>query len=346
MAIIDTYRNNMQRKNEEISRLQKDRAKEIGKIAALIGKINTSSQGLARASNASSMKSKANEIARYRADHAAAEKKVADIDSKIVRKQKELIAEQKKVYKEEESIQKKHVRASQAHMNNMKVTIAKHDKLHASTLSKLDELKCLPENITVLFLASNPIDQQQLRLDEEARAIAEMIRKAKHRDAVKLETRWAVRPADILQAMNELDPVIVHFSGHGSDADEIVFQNPDGSAKLVSKEAIVQVMVASSDKVRLVFFNTCYSFGQAKAIAQYVDAAIGMNTSIGDDAARIFASQFYSAIGFGLSVVRAFSQAKAAVMLEGIEEEDTPELFVKDGYNANEIFLVKAKNGY
>jgi hypothetical protein len=32
-------------------------------------------------------------------------------------------------------------------------------------------------------------------------------------------------------------------------------------------------------------------------------------------------------------------------MLEGIGEEDTPELFVKYGYDANEIFLVKATNG-
>jgi hypothetical protein len=41
-----------------------------------------------------------------------------------------------------------------------------------------------------------------------------------------------------------------------------------------------------------------------------------MTISIGDNAAMIFAAQFYSAIGFGLSVKRAFQQAKVALMSE------------------------------
>jgi hypothetical protein len=61
-----------------------------------------------------------------------------------------------------------------------------------------------------------------------------------------------------------------------------------------------------------------------------------MNTSIGDEAAR-----FYSALGFGLSLKRSFEQAKAALMLESIPEEDTPELFIQDGLNPDEIIIVK-----
>jgi len=92
-----------------------------------------------------------------------------------------------------------------------------------------------------------------------------MIRKSEYRDSITFETRWALRPLDVLQVINELQPAIVHFSDHGSDMDEIVFQNPDGSAKLVTKEAIVQTMMASSEHIRLVFFNTCYSYRQAEA---------------------------------------------------------------------------------
>ena len=181
----------------------------------------------------------------------------------------------------------------------------------------------------------------QLKLDEEARSITEMIRKSKHRDSVKFESCWAVRPKDILQALNEFRPAIVHFSGHGSDRDEIILQNPDGIAKTVSKEAIVQTMMASTEGLRLVFFNTCYSRNQAEAVAEHVEAAIGMKTSIGDEAARIFSSQFYSSIGFGLSVKKAFEQAKALLMLEGIPEEDTPELFTTVGLNPDDIVIVK-----
>lgn len=69
--------------------------------------------------------------------------------------------------------------------------------------------------------------------------------------------------------------------------------------------------------------------------------SIGMNTSIGDDAARVFAAQFYSSIGFGLSIQKAFDQAKAALMLEEIAKENTPELYVKDVLDANEIIIVR-----
>jgi len=53
-----------------------------------------------------------------------------------------------------------------------------------------------------------------------------------------------------------------------------------------------------------------------------------MNTAIGDDAARVFSAQFYSAIGFSHSIQQAFDQVKAALLLEGIREELTPELIV------------------
>ena len=219
--------------------------------------------------------------------------------------------------------------------------LREQDNRYQGAMSEIEKLKNLPEKITVLFLASNPLDQAQLRLDEEARAIQEMIRKSEHRDAVTLESRWAVRPLDVLQAINEYNPRVVHFSGHGSDNDEIVFQDESGIAKPVTKEAIVQVMRAGSGSIHLVVFNTCYSSNQAEAVVGHVEAAVGMNTSIGDDAARTFAAQFYSAIGFGKSVNEAFEQAKAALMLENIPEEDTPELFVADGLDASELYIVR-----
>jgi hypothetical protein len=202
-------------------------------------------------------------------------------------------------------------------------------------------LQELPERLTVLFLASNPIDQQPLRLDEEARSIHEMVRKSEHRDVVRLESRWAVQPLDVLQAINECKPGVVHFSGHGSEEDEILFQDSAGRTKLISKEAIVQTMMAASGDIQLVFFNTCFSHSQAAAIVEHVPCAIGMNTTIGDQAARVFAAQFYSAIGFGLSVAMAFDQAKAALMLEGINEAQTPELFAAPGVDLSGLFLVR-----
>ena len=72
-------------------------------------------------------------------------------------------------------------------------------------------------------MASNPSDTSNLKLGEEYREINEMIRKSQYRDSIKFESRWATRPLDILQAISELNPDIVHFSGHGSENGQVGF---------------------------------------------------------------------------------------------------------------------------
>jgi hypothetical protein len=100
-------------------------------------------------------------------------------------------------------------------------------------------------------------------------------------------------------------------------------------------------MMATSENIRLVFFNTSYSRIQTEAVSQFADATIGMNTSIRDEAARIFSSQFYSSIGFGHFDGKTFQQAKVLLMIEAANEENTPQLFNKEGLNTNDIILVQ-----
>lgn len=350
MALIDSYRNTLSTKHKELTKLLEEKAKKQKKISDNTGKINKANEAIGRTKSTSTIQSKLREISRYDKDLATNYKKMSDIETKIGRKNKEIQDAQTKVDKESATIDKKRTveaeklrKQQEQNLRNISSTLQHHNNLHNETRFQIEELKNIPEKIVVLFLASNPIDQQQLRLDEEARAISEMIRKSKHRDSVKFETCWAVQPIDLLQAINEFKPSIIHFSGHGSDNDEIIFQTNDGKTKVVSKEAIVQTMMASSDGIRLVFFNTCYSKNQAEAVSTYVEATIGMNTSIGDEAARIFSSQFYSSIGFGLSVKKSFEQARALLMLENISEDETPELFIKEGFNGEDLIVVNPK---
>jgi hypothetical protein len=350
MARINSYRNALMRKQNELTKLLNDKAKEQKRISDTITKINKAREAINRTKSTSRIQSKHREIIKGEKDLVTYYKKIAEIETKVGRKNKEIQDAQKKVDKELVSIEKnkktesdKLRKEQEQNLKNITSTLQHHDTLHNETRFDIQELKDIPEKIVVLFLASNPIDQQQLRLDEEARSITEMIRKSKHRDSVQFQTCWAVQPIDLLQAINEYKPSIIHFSGHGSNNDEIIFQTGEGRTKIVSKEAIVQTMMASSDGIRLVFFNTCYSKNQAEAVSKYVEATIGMNTSIGDEAARIFSSQFYSSIGFGLSVQKSFEQARALLMLENVIEENTPELFIKEGYSGEELIIVRPK---
>lgn len=348
MALIDTYRRNVVKKRDEIAKLSSDKAGEKGKIVKARTKIDNANSIIARTKNAATIKSKMNDITKAEKEITAAEKKIADIEKKSSKLEKELSDEQKKVEREEDRVHKQRMKEeaemqkkTQRQISELNRTVQVHAQRQSEMQSQIEELQNIPEIITVLFLASNPIDTPSLRLDAESRAIQEMIRKSDYRDTIKFETRWAVRTSDLLQAINEVNPDIIHFSGHGDSNGDLAFENVNGQSKLVSKEAMAQTIMTLSDKVRLIFFNACFSAIQAKHIVEHVDAAIGMNTSIGDDAALVFASQFYSSIGFGKNLKSAFNQAKAALMLEGIPEETTPELFVRDELQAENIVLVQ-----
>ncbi len=185
--------------------------------------------------------------------------------------------------------------------------------------------------IKILFLSSNPEFTTPLKLDEEARLITQKIRASEYRDVLKLETLWAVRPDDLIQALLEHQPQIVHFSGHGSESGEIVLMDNNRQAKPVSAEALKMLFTTLKDNIRVVVLNACYSETQAQAIAEVIDCVVGMSTSIGDEAAIFFAASFYRAIGFGRSIKDAFDQGKTAIMLEGISEVDTPQLLTRTG---------------
>jgi len=194
--------------------------------------------------------------------------------------------------------------------------------------------------IKVLFLASDPFKQNALALDEEIRAITAKIRAAEYRDTLELVSAWAVRRDDLQQLLLQHQPHVVHFSGHGSRAEQLILKDQNGQPRPVSKPALVGLFKALKDNVRVVVLNACHSKLQAEAIAQVIGCAIGMNTAIGDEAAIIFAAAFYQALAFGRSVQAAFDLGKNALMLEDIPEEETLELFVRDGLDASNISLI------
>lgn len=276
-------------------------------------------------------------------------KKVGDIQKKLAQKEKEIAAAEKTYHNEETKVNKKAADAEKKRIQEasrqsaaLEQAIHRQEQLQFQMRQEIDEMKALPEKITVLFLAANPKSTPQLNLDEEARAIREKIRLSEYRDSVQFESRWAVRAGDILQAINETNPTIVHFSGHGTDFGELVLLNPDGTEKFVSAEAITAAMATASDTIRLVVFNACFSEAQAESVVNHIEAAVGMSDSIADETACVFAAQLYSSIGFGRSLQTAFNQAKAALLLENVPDENVPTLYTRDDVNANEMYLVQS----
>jgi hypothetical protein len=178
----------------------------------------------------------------------------------------------------------------------------------------------------ILILTANPQGTSQLRLEQEVRDIEEGLHRAKNRDQFALKSMFAVRPRDIQRAMLDINPSIVHFSGHGTGDEGLVFEDEAGSAKLVDAEALAGLFELFAEQVECVVLNGCYSEVQAEAIAQHINYVIGMKQVIGDQAAIEFAVGFYDALGAGRSVEFAHKLGCAAIRLAGIPEQLTPVL--------------------
>lgn len=89
---------------------------------------------------------------------------------------------------------------------------------------------------------------------------------------------------------------------------------------------IVQIINAISVQCcySIVSLNAWYGVFAFNAIAQYIDYVIGMNSTIGDDAAIKFAVGFYDELGAGRSYEDAYNGGCDAIALQGIPEELTP----------------------
>lgn len=180
--------------------------------------------------------------------------------------------------------------------------------------------------ISILFLAADPSNNSRLRLGEEYREIQEKLQLAKDREQFVLNQRFAVRPADISQAMLDVNPQIVHFSGHGLSEGAIYLEDIDGLAQPVSPEALAALFEQFSNDVQCVVLNACYSDIQAQAIAHHVRFVIGMNEDIGDKAGIAFSIGFYQALGAGRSYEDAFKLGRVQIELQGIPEDMIPVL--------------------
>lgn len=322
------------------SDLQKKLASKQSRLAAATKKANSAREAANKARGEAARRSKlrayesANrDIAKYQKDISTLQKQIAVVEKRVESAKSMLKKEERRESASDERAAKRASRELDRKLSTMDSSIGQHE-------SRIMALESKPSTVTVLYLGVSPENVDHLRLDAEARDIREAIRLSDNPDVVVFEDRWAVRQNDLLQALNETNPDIVHFSGHGAPDGSLVIEDLGGKALLVSKDAMASVIEATAERVRLVVFNACFSDEQAEKVLEHVDAVIGMSTSIGDVAAIAFARQLYSSIGFGHSLATAFGQARAALALAAPDEMATPQLHVRSGLEAHEIVFV------
>ena len=206
--------------------------------------------------------------------------------------------------------------------------------------------------VTILFLAANPHDTSRLNLDEEIRAIDAALQKGRYRNRFRIEQHWAVRATELDDFLLRHRPQIVHFSGHGSAASELILEEDTPrdirraqagprTSEAVSADSLSRVFAPLKGTVRCVVLNACYSEIQARAISQHVDCVVGMSRAIGDSAAINFASGFYLALSHGSKVGEAFQLACSEIERSALIDDDVPKLI---GQNHDSLTFTRGRS--
>lgn len=182
--------------------------------------------------------------------------------------------------------------------------------------------------VKILFLAADPSDERRLRLGQELRDIRERLQLSKERDRFILKPRESVRVEDITQAIFDVDPQIVHFSGHGTSTGELYFESLTGKSQPVQADALAALFERFADKIDCVVLNACYSEIPAQAIAQHIRFVIGMNQDIGDKAAIAFSVGFYQALAANRSIEDAYQFGCVEIRLYNLPEHLKPVIYI------------------
>ena len=189
----------------------------------------------------------------------------------------------------------------------------------------------------ILFLAANPAGTRPRALDEECAAIERELKLTAARDDFEFRSKWAVTVDELMRHLLELQPAIIHISGHGH-ARGLLLEDDDGRSQLVAPAALSKIIKSTAATARVAVLNACYSDAQAEALRDVVGCAIGMTGTISEDAARSFAVAFYRALGYRCSVGNAYEQAVATLAAKGLTDAE-PRCLVRAGIDIDALRL-------
>ncbi len=181
---------------------------------------------------------------------------------------------------------------------------------------------------TILFIKINPIGTINLRLDEEEKALREVLYVSAHRDEFAFESRGAVTTNDLHQYLEQIKPTILHISGHGNKEGVLFFHDSEGHKKEVPVLKFYGFLKNFDTHLESVFLNACFSMSGIETITTPKFHVIGMKDEVPNDTALSFARAFYTSHCNGKPVKESFETAKGVVGMDGFQEELIPK-FIK-----------------
>jgi hypothetical protein len=293
----------------------------------------------------------------------AAEKKIVEVTAKIAANSKSQAHKRRSLTSAERTERQAADRDEQRRRSTEKAHAREVARLSRPTLRYVEVRAPEPEPLRVLYLTANAEAEDSttvapdgsvttisryLRLDREVREVQQTLRGAKYRDLVTVEHRPAATADDLIDALNDVRPHLVHFSGHGWTGG-IMLDNgnlEDPQEHPVEFDLLAQVLAATSTPPRVLILNACDTLAGAQLLLPAIPVVIAMADTIDDTAAIVFARRFYAAIASAQPVGIALEQARAAMRFSTPDDADLPQVAVRDDVDANELVLVRLRQEY
>ncbi|HRV95743.1 MAG TPA: CHAT domain-containing protein, partial [Anaerolineae bacterium] len=206
------------------------------------------------------------------------------------------------------------------------------------------------EALRVLLISANPRGSDPLNSHREYRFISQKLSELGAKYQIRVEQHYcpAATLADIKTIVRDphRTPHIIHFVGHGS-LGSLLMEDREGDQNVVS-EQVLAIILKNATALRLVVLNACdtaqtdfltQQIGVAQSLADAgIPAIVAMQFNISDEAALIFAEEFYQLLVEGHPIDSAVTWGRIAIRTEERDSETkewaTPTLYLQapDGY--------------
>jgi esterase/lipase superfamily enzyme len=203
-------------------------------------------------------------------------------------------------------------------------------KLQEALLEFFPPPAAVQKTKVILVLSANPLETDRLMIDAEVREIKQRLGEAEAGRQYRVETEWAVRATDLSKLLMQHEPVIVHFSGHGSPTGDIVLQDEMGKPAPLALNRLAHLFQILKSSPDCVVLNACYSLEKANALANHVGCVVGMEKAIGDPSAMRFAAGFYRGLAFGRDYQQAFQLGCNEIDLVNLPDASVPHFTIHE----------------
>ncbi len=178
--------------------------------------------------------------------------------------------------------------------------------------------------IKILFVEANPLDTAGLRTTQELRDLQGALMAARFGADFAVIPMLAARGGDLLNALAEHQPHILHVAAHG-DGDGLLLNHPnDERSELLTGDDLLRIVRthqdAATQRLHLVVMPDCYTAPLAELLGAVVDAAVGMTDEVEDvPVQQVITPVFYRRLADGTTVANALAAVDAELHRLGFE---------------------------